>query len=157
MTWANNIYTGRTDGGLSAYLYWAGVKDSDGTNGMLIEINSDGSLTPSGRLWAFGMFSRYIRPGAVRVGVSNVSSGLSMSAFRNTDGTLAVQILNNNSDSISVEIYTSGAYYLAGEGYLSDESTNGIASYDVGYAVGHVIPSVPGNSMVTVVFSSPAS
>ena len=156
MTWANNIYTGLTSGGISAYLYWAGVKDGDETNGMLIQINSDGSLTPSGRLWAFGMFSRYIRPGAVRVDITGAPDGVSMSAFKNPDGTLSVQILNNNDDSASVEVDTSGAYYENAQGYISDESTNGIEEYDVGYTVGHVTPSIPGHSMVTVMFTDPA-
>lgn len=153
MTWANNIFTGLTDGGLSAYLYWAGVKRADNSNGMLIQINTDGTLVPSGRLWAFGMFSRWIRPGAVRVGVSGVPSGLKMSAFKNPDGRLSVQILNNQSHSISVRINVSGHSYSRVKGYISDASSNGIATHKVAFRSGHAFPSVPKHSIVTVVFS----
>ena len=39
-------------------------------------------------------FSRYIRPGAVRIGVDNGIEGLMVTAVRNPDGTIVVEILN---------------------------------------------------------------
>lgn len=39
-------------------------------------------------------FSRYIRPGAVRIGVDNGISGLMVTALRNSDGSIIVEILN---------------------------------------------------------------
>jgi glucosylceramidase len=39
-------------------------------------------------------FSRHIRPGAVRIGVENGITGLMVTAVRNPDGTIALEILN---------------------------------------------------------------
>ncbi|MBN2184484.1 MAG: glycoside hydrolase family 30 protein [Candidatus Krumholzibacteriota bacterium] len=44
-------------------------------------------------------FSRYIRPGAVRIGVENGAEGLMVTAVRNTGGTIAVEILNQADQS----------------------------------------------------------
>jgi glucosylceramidase len=39
-------------------------------------------------------FSRYIRPGAVRIGVDNEISDLMVTAFKNPDGSIVVEVLN---------------------------------------------------------------
>ena len=43
-----------------------------------------------------GQFSKFIRPGAVRVGHSSYSPLLETTAFRNPDGTIAVVVFNNS-------------------------------------------------------------
>ncbi|TVY53285.1 putative glucosylceramidase, partial [Lachnellula suecica] len=82
LTWANNIHTGLTAANCSGYLYWVGAQGGD-TNSKLIKI-TNGVVTPSKRLWAFGQFSRAVRPGAVRIGTS--SGSLKTSAYKNVDG-----------------------------------------------------------------------
>jgi glucosylceramidase len=51
-------------------------------------------------------FSRYIRPGAVRIGVDCEISGLMVTALRNPDGTIVVEILNQaeRGDRFSLEL-----------------------------------------------------
>jgi glucuronoarabinoxylan endo-1,4-beta-xylanase len=44
--------------------------------------------TVSKRLWAFAQYSRYIRPGATRVGTAG--AGMSIFAFVNADGASVV-------------------------------------------------------------------
>ena len=39
-------------------------------------------------------YSRFIRPGAVRIGATSRRAGLEVSAFRNSDGSTAVIVLN---------------------------------------------------------------
>jgi glucuronoarabinoxylan endo-1,4-beta-xylanase len=63
-----------------------------GPNTGLVNVNR-GTVTTSGRLWAFAGFSRFIRPGAVRIGTTTSAPGLEVSAFRNRDGSLAVVVL----------------------------------------------------------------
>ena len=43
-------------------------------------------------------FSRFIRPGAVRIGVENPDDSLQVTAAENPDGTIAVVILNQGSE-----------------------------------------------------------
>ena len=53
-----------------------------------------GTVTPSGRLWAFANYSRFVRPGAIRIGASSADGDLEVLAFRNADGSVAVVALN---------------------------------------------------------------
>jgi O-glycosyl hydrolase len=98
-TWAQNIYTGLTKANLSAFLYLWGANTSPsagtgGPNGGLVEVAGD-TVATSGRLWAFASYSRFIRPGAVRIRTTTSRAGLEVSAFRNSDGSIAVVVLNS--------------------------------------------------------------
>jgi hypothetical protein len=58
------------------------------------------------RLWAHAHFgSKFIRKGARRIDVSVVgSSALNVSAFANTDGSTAVQVINNGNEAETVTL-----------------------------------------------------
>jgi O-glycosyl hydrolase len=96
-TWAQNIYTGLTAANLSAFLYLWGANTSTttvtGPNTGLVNVTGN-TVATSGRLWAFASYSRFIRPGAVRIGTATSLPGLEVSAFRNSDGSIAVVVLN---------------------------------------------------------------
>jgi O-glycosyl hydrolase len=110
-TWANHIITGLDSANLSAFLYWWGSSEPtfNGDNESLIQINGT-TVIPSGRLWAFANFSRYIRPGAVRIGATTSDSGLQLTAFRNRNGSVAVVVLNNDTttDTVSFSLQNLG-------------------------------------------------
>ena len=97
-TWAQNIYTGVTAANLAAFLYLWGANTSTttvtGPNTGLLDVEGD-TVATSGRLWAFASYSRFIRPGAVRIGTTTTRPGLEVSAFRNSDGSVAVVVLNS--------------------------------------------------------------
>ncbi len=65
----------------------------------------------SKRLWVGGNFSRFIRPGYVRVSTSGTApSGVLLSAYTNpADGTVVVVAINNNSSATQLPIFVSGA------------------------------------------------
>jgi glucosylceramidase len=56
--------------------------------------NSEGQLVFTPIYTALGHFSRFIRPGARRVGAATSRSTLDATAFRNLDGTLAIVVMN---------------------------------------------------------------
>ncbi|MGE5137615.1 MAG: glycoside hydrolase family 30 protein [Gemmatimonadota bacterium] len=95
-TWAQNIYTGLTAANLGGFLYLWGASTSGltGPNTGLVEVKGN-TVATSGRLWAFASYSRFIRPGAVRIGTTTSDAGLKASAFRNSDGSTAVIVLNS--------------------------------------------------------------
>ena len=64
-----------------------------GPNTGLVEVKGN-TVATSGRLWAFASYSRFIRPGAVRIATTTSDAGLEVSAFRNTDGSITVVGLN---------------------------------------------------------------
>jgi O-glycosyl hydrolase len=94
-TWAQNLYTGLTKANLSAFLYLWGADTTGmtGPNTGLAEVKGN-SVASSGRLWAFASYSRFVRPGAVRIGATTNDARLEVSAFRNRDGSIAVIALN---------------------------------------------------------------
>jgi O-glycosyl hydrolase len=97
-TWAQNIYTGLTAANLGAFLYLWGANTSTttvtGPNTGLVDVQGN-TVATSGRLWAFASYSRFVRPGAVRIAASTSAAGLEVSAFRNRDGSTAVIVLNS--------------------------------------------------------------
>ena len=96
-TWAQDIYTGLTAANLGAFLYLWGANTSTttvtGPNTGLVDVQGN-TVATSGRLWAFASYSRFIRPGAVRIGATTSDAGLEVTAFRNSDGSIAVVVLN---------------------------------------------------------------
>ena len=97
-TWAQNIYTGLTAPNLSGFLYLWGANTSTttitGPNTGLLDVKGN-TVATSGRLWAFASYSRFIRPGAVRIATTTSAAGLEVSAFRNSDGSIAAVALNS--------------------------------------------------------------
>ncbi|CAK7213081.1 GH30 xylanase [Sporothrix bragantina] len=166
MTWANNIYQAVVNSNCSGYLYWIGVQ-TGATNSKLVRIDGD-KVTPSKRLWAFANWSRFVRPGAVRVGVSGAPSGVKVSAFHNEDGTIAVQFINGGSGAAKVSVKINGgaaaATSAAGsrlftsaaavKGWITD-NTHDLSELDgVSIADGVASASIPGRAMVTLVLAS---
>lgn len=95
-TWAQNIYTGLTRANLAAFLYLWGASTTSmtGPNTGLLQVKGN-AVGASGRLWAFAGYSRFISPGAVRISTATSDTGLEVSAFRNSDGSIAVVVLNS--------------------------------------------------------------
>jgi len=95
-TWAQDIYTGLTAADLGAFLYlWgADTRSLTGPNTGLVYVKGNRVAT-SGRLWAFASYSRFVRPGAVRIATTTTDASLEVSAFHNSDGSIAVIVLNS--------------------------------------------------------------
>src|SRR5580658_10479351 len=155
LTWAQHIFAGLDSANLSAFLYWWGstTPSSNGDNEGLIQINGS-TVTPSGRLWAFGNFSDFVRPGAVRIGASTSDSNLTFDAFKNTNGTVTVVVLNTGSAADSV------TYSLSGTGtpngatvtpYLTNSSSDVAAQGTTSVSGGAFSSTIPARSLETYV------
>jgi O-glycosyl hydrolase len=109
LAWAQHIFAGLDQSNLSAFLYWWGstTPSSNGDNEGLLEINGS-SVIPTGRLWAFGNFSRFVRPGAVRIGATTSDGNLTLDAFKNTSGAVTVVALNTGTSTDPVTFSLSG-------------------------------------------------
>ncbi|KAI1423617.1 glycoside hydrolase family 30 protein [Xylaria sp. FL1777] len=110
-TWANNIYNAVTATQVSGYLYWEGVQwPSPNTNEKMVKVDQQApyNIEVSKRLWAFASWSRFVRPGAVRVATSG-GSGVKSTAFRNVDGSIAVVVISTGGAASNVSIKVTGA------------------------------------------------
>jgi O-glycosyl hydrolase len=152
LTWAQHIYQGLTGANLSAFLFWQGADPNNG-NGGLVFLQSNGTAAASGRLWAFANYSRYIHPGAVRIAATSSNSGVDISAYKNTDGTVAVVALNTNSGSDSINYSTSGIGGTSGTvtPWLTNGSNNVAAQSAISLSGGAFSATIPARSLVTYV------
>ena len=152
LTWAQKIYTGIVDASLSAYLYWEGVEVNEFQAASYL-VGSDGTtVTPSGRLWAFAMYSRFVRPGAYRVATTGTVSGVGLAAFQNTDESVVVVFTNTGASAESVKVSVPGLTATTATAYLTD-NTHSVEETASTLSAGALTVSVPAYSVVTVVLN----
>ena len=158
LTWAQHIYTGLTAANLSAFLYWWGstTPSENGDNEGLIEINGS-SVIPSGRLWAFANYSRYVRPGAVRIAATSSNSAVDLTAFRNPDGSVAVVALNTGTSADPITYSLSGTGTPSGATvtpYLTNSASDTAAQAATTVSGGAFAATIPARSLVTYVIGT---
>jgi glucosylceramidase len=121
--WGNRIFTD-IEAFSSAWLYWNLVLDERGGPWLVSPVhgNPDGNVqhavvvvdrkkravTWTGTYWYLAHFSRYVRPGAVRVGVAGRLDGVRALAFEVPDGGTVAQLLNSRSQAARVEVEWKG-------------------------------------------------
>ncbi len=155
LSWAQNIYTGLTAANLSAFLYWWGstTPAENGDNEGLIQINGS-TVAASGRLWAFANYSRYVRPGAVRIAATSSSSAVDLTAFKNTDGSVAIVALNTAASADPMTYSLSGTGTVNGATvtpYLTNSSSDVAAQATTSVSGGSFSATIPARSLVTYV------
>ncbi|MFD5324910.1 glycoside hydrolase [Streptomyces sp. NPDC127092] len=129
LTVAADIQNTLTTGNANAYVYWTGA--SLGTTRGLIQLANPGDdYRVSKRYWALAAFSRFIRPGAVRVPVTNADPALQVTAFRNGDGSRVIEILNTAATERSAAFSLRGGHDRHPQGYVTDQ-TRSITPADI--------------------------
>ena len=152
-TWAQHIYTALTAADVSAFLYWWGSSTPaiEGDNESLLQINGS-TVSISGRLWAFANFSRFVRPGAVRIGAATSDGSLEVTAFRNRDGSIAIVALNSGRGAgpvnFSLRHLDLRAASLATP-YVTDSSSDAAARAGISVRGGSFTATLPARSLVT--------
>jgi glucosylceramidase len=149
MSIAEDIHATLTEAEANAYLYWLGAS-IDATRALIQMDGADYHV--SSRLWAMAAYSRFIRPEAVRVGAESGSSSVSVSAFRNADGSTVVEILNTGTGAVSQTFDLSGGE-VAGTGsvYLTDNTHGLERTGDAKVTDGQLAVDLPARSLTTVV------
>ena len=153
LTWAQHIYTGLTAANLSAFLYWWGsaTPSTNGDNESLIQINGS-TVSSSGRLWAFANYSRFVRPGAVRIAATSSNSADDLTAFKNTDGSVAIVALNTAQTADPVTFSLSGTGTASGATvtpYVTSTSSDTAAQATIPVSGGAFTATIPARSLVT--------
>ncbi|MFI7006249.1 glycoside hydrolase [Streptomyces sp. NPDC050145] len=126
---AADIQNTLTVGNASAYVYWTGASPG-ATRGLIQLANPGDDYRVSKRYWALAAFSRFIRPGAVRVPVSNADPALQVTAFRNTGGHRVIEILNTATTEKSADFALRGGHDRRPDAYVTDE-TRSVTPADV--------------------------
>jgi O-glycosyl hydrolase len=161
LTWANNVMNGVLNNGISGYLYWEGVQwPSPTTNEKIIMVDANsGRIDVSRRLWALANWSRFVRPGAVRVG-STGGSGVRSAAFKNVDGSIAVVFTSSSgsASSVSIKITGTGGFTpTTATAWVSDGSHNCESTTATVGSDGSVAGSIAARSITTFHIPAPAA
>lgn len=103
LSWAQLIHKSLTGGGVSAwtwFLLWGGVEGDDDNARLIAEAASGAGFVGSPTLYALGNFSKFIRPGFVRVAATSNDSALRVSAYKDlTSGQIVTVVINPTSIS----------------------------------------------------------
>jgi glucuronoarabinoxylan endo-1,4-beta-xylanase len=104
-TW---VYAAVTTGGASAWHYWQLV--NGGTDGEGLLERSGDLVNPPKRLYTVGNFSKFVRPGYVRIETSgSLPPAALVVSFRNpADGTLAVVAINSGTTDVPLAASVQG-------------------------------------------------
>ena len=166
LSWADRIYTALTAANVDAFLYWWGTttyKENGDNEGLVIlgtpTDPTAGTYQASGRLWAFAAFSRFVRPGSVRLAATSSDPNLDAVAFRNGQQTVLVLVNNNTSnEQVQVSLPREGPSLLAtsAEPYLTDATDNGTAEPALPVTNGSFSANVPAGAVVSYVIGGGA-
>ena len=122
---------GNLNGGVNGSLDWNLLLDAKGGPNHVgnfceapVMLTEDGrDFSPMNEYWYIGQFSRFIRPGAVRLGASAWTAGVEVTALENPDGRRVAVLLNRTDRNLPVCLTQDGA-----EGYPVLLAAHSIAS-----------------------------
>jgi len=155
LTWANHIQQLFSVSNATGHLYWWGAANTT-DNQSLLFVNNTSEVKVTKRLWAHAHFGKqFVRKGATRVGASvdgAAASVLNVTAFANTDGSTAVQIINNGNYTETVTL--SGVYaqhwWKPVRTYLTNQANNLTAGHAY-VKRGQASAKVPAKSLLSFV------
>jgi glucosylceramidase len=138
----------------SGYLHWWCAQNNNGTtagsDAILVRLQGN-SFSVSRRLWAFAGYFRFARPGSVRIDASSSAENVLVTAFENTNGTVAIPVINEAHFERQVEVQVEGCGLKMGlaTAYLADNEHNNtmVGSFHVNGS--SFMASVPARSMTT--------
>jgi O-glycosyl hydrolase len=142
------IHNALTVGEVSAWLWWWYRALGDTNEGLLL---SDGTVAK--RMWTFGNYSRFIRPGYTRVEVTGeIPAGVLLTAFLGPDGTVVVVAVNQGTAVADVPItIASGTAPAEMSLWVTSESDDLARKDPVTVTGGIFMASLPGTSVTTFV------
>jgi glucuronoarabinoxylan endo-1,4-beta-xylanase len=152
LNWAKTLHSGLAGAQASAWVWFTLFKPP--TNDALIESAADGhGYAPTKVFWALGNFSKFVRPGDVRIDAraSGIPSTLSVSAYKHPgDDRVVIVAVNQGSSATGVD-FRLGFSALATP-YVTSASSDLQAQADV--SLDRTV-TIPARSIVTYVTTPP--
>lgn len=106
---ANTVHDDLTIGSVTSWQYWTAVSKYDYHDGLIYTEEWTQSIEETKRLWSLGNYSRFVRPGDVRVGAEAVGTALKVSAYTEPAGRrLVVVAINNAPDPVEAGLGLTG-------------------------------------------------
>jgi O-glycosyl hydrolase len=121
MTLADDIHLALTNGNANAYNYWW-INSSSNDELMT-------NFVPNKRLWALGQYSRFVRPGWVRIGETD-DGGLDITTFKDSaSGKFVIVVANMSTSNSITETYTLNGVTAASVTPYITSTTDNLAQY----------------------------
>ncbi|SDW76222.1 glycoside hydrolase [Paenibacillus sp. CF384] len=108
---ANLVHEDITIGGVTSWQYWIAVSKYDFRDGLVYVDEAEGRIKETKRLWAFGNYTKFIRPGDVRNEAYSDHSELKVAAFTDNGGErVTLVVVNNSKENVTsgIDIGTDG-------------------------------------------------
>ncbi|SNR79880.1 glycoside hydrolase [Hymenobacter mucosus] len=127
---ARVIHTDLTVANAAAWQWWLAISPYDYKDGLVyVDKNkTDGAFYPSKMLWALGNFSRFVRPGAVRLATQLDQSPAGaplVSAYRSPNGRqLITVVVNEGAAPATLRLVVSGQRLGSGQPYVTSASAS---------------------------------
>jgi O-glycosyl hydrolase len=106
---ASTIHDDLTIGGVTSWQYWIAVSKYNYRDGLIYTREYGEAIEETQRLWAMGNYSRFIRPGAIRIAVDLTHDVLRASAWLDPEtGAVTLVVLNPGTQAQSVAFAGAG-------------------------------------------------
>jgi len=140
---ARGIYSGITTGGASGWHYWWTTHFMDGGS----------AASPPKRVYAMGNYSKFVRPGYIRVDITGLPSSLHATAFKSpSDNTVVIVVLNDSNNSVTLPLFVAGAAWPASvTPYVTDASNNLAAKTAIAVTGANFTATIGAQSVTTFV------
>ncbi|MGC3957757.1 MAG: hypothetical protein QM813_07350 [Verrucomicrobiota bacterium] len=149
-TWGTAIVTAQqlhdclTIGNMSAYIWWKTLGDANGL------VNAAGA--PQKRGFVMAQWSRFVRPGYYRIGVTNTASPLRVTAYKNlTNGSFAVVVINPTLTNIIQGFNLAGFNAASVTPWVTSETESLAAQSAIALTGSSFTNTFPASSVVTLV------
>jgi glucuronoarabinoxylan endo-1,4-beta-xylanase len=149
LTMAQNMHGFLTVANVSGYEWWElAYQSSLGNFGL-----TDQSFNTTKRFWATGNWSKFVRPGWVRIdATASPQSGVYITAFENqSNGSFAVVAVNTNGNSVSQPFSLSGLSASTVTPYITDVNNNLAGQSSVSVSNGSFTSTLTASSVTTFV------
>jgi glucuronoarabinoxylan endo-1,4-beta-xylanase len=161
LIWAKTIHKHMVIAGSNAWLWWWGALGSaSGSNfdtgqGLIYFHHEDGTYSLRKRFWCLAHYSRFIRPGAVRIGATaSPIDGVYVSAYRSqeeTTPTLVVVAINTTASEQPCTISLANVATDALLPYVTSDSLDMAQSASIAVASGELALTLAPTSVTTLV------
>lgn len=121
--WVNQIISD-LEVGASAWTYWNMILDQNGGPWLISPIHNDPDnnaqqpvvivdrntkkVSYTGVYYALAHFSKFVRPGSIRIGTRGTESGVRCLAFKSPDGGFVTQLVNSRNEDADVSVESHG-------------------------------------------------
>lgn len=147
---ASKIHTATVTGNASAWFHWWGVTSHSNTDDGLFEINE----VASKRLYVLGNWSKFVRPGMVRFGITgSPPANVSVSTYKDpTSNNIAIPVVNNqaSTQALTVTLDATSKCKVATP-WITDATHNLTAGTPINLVASVISYTLTANSVTTLV------